>query len=114
MEEQDTINRSSIHTPIQSMVKNTQKDSTVGPMIGSIIVIITIVVGGLYFLGSFILNKKTEIKAGQIQQEQADTLQVEQTAKQSASDDVKSIESDIKATNIDTIDKGLSDIDKEF
>jgi uncharacterized protein HemX len=114
MEEQDTPKQNRINTPIQNLVQSTQKDSTVGPMIGSIIVILIILVGGLYFLGALISSKKTEIQTEQVQQEQAETLEVEQTAKQSSSDDVSSIEADLKATDIDNLDKGIDDIEKEF
>jgi hypothetical protein len=112
MDNQETSNK--INTPIQNMVESATKDSTVGPLIGSIIVILLILIGGLYFLSSLISTKKTEIQVEQAQEEQADTLKVEEAAKQSNSDDVQSIEADLKATNIDSLDKGLTEIDKEF
>ena len=111
MEEQ-THNK--INTPIQNLVESSKKDSTVGPMIGSIIVICIIIVGGLYFLGSLISNKKNEIQIEQSAEQQQEILKVEETAKQSNSDDVQSIEADLKATNIDNLDTGLTDIEKEF
>ncbi len=111
MEEQ-TDNK--ISTPIQSMVEGAQKDSTVGPLIGSIIVILIIIVGGLYFFGSLISAKKVEVQTEQVLEEQNEKMQIEQTAKQSQSDDVSSIEADLNATNVDTVDKDLSDIEKEF
>lgn len=112
MEEKD--NKNHINAPIKNMVEKTKQDSTIGPMIGSIIIILLIVVGGLYFLGSLISTKKAEIQVKKVQEEQSDTNLIEQTAKQSTSDKVPAIEADLKATNIDSVDKGLTDIDKEF
>jgi predicted histidine transporter YuiF (NhaC family) len=103
-----------INTPIQDMVSKATTDSTVGPMIASIVIIIIMIVGGLYFFGTLISYKKEQIKAEQFIENQQESTQVEQAAKQSPSDDVTSIETDIKATNIDDLDKGLDQIDKEF
>ena len=111
MEEQ-TNNK--ISTPIQSMVENARKDSKVGPMIGSIIIIILILVGGLYFLGSLVAVKKTEIQTEQAIEEQQETASVENTAKQSQDDSVTSIETDLKSTDIDNLDKSFTEIEKEF
>ena len=102
------------NTPIQKMMEDSQIDSTIGPLIGSIIIIVLIILGGLYFLSSMVLNKKTEIEVQKIQTQQADTYQIEQTAKQSTTDDVTSIESDLKSTNIDSLDIKLDKIDEEF
>lgn len=107
--EQDTIN-----TPIQNMVASTQKDSTVGPLIGSIVIILIVIIGGLYFWGSLITSKKAEIEEKNLLEDQIKALEVEQTAKQSTSTDVNSIEADLKTTNVDSLDSEISDIDKEF
>ena len=111
MEEQTNYK---INTPIQSMVEGAQKDGTTGPLIGSIIIILIIIIGGLYFFSSLISAKKVQVQTEQVLEEQNKTLQIEQTAKQSESDNVSSIEADLNATNIDTVDKDLSDIEKEF
>lgn len=114
MEENNLRNQTPINTPIQNMVKSAQKDSTAGPMIGSIIIIIIILIGGLYFLSSLISTKKNQIKAEQNLKQQTETLEVEQAAKQSESDEIPSIEADLKSTNIDVLDSRLSEIEKEF
>jgi uncharacterized protein HemX len=114
MENQEKNNQDVINTPIQNMVADTQKDSTVGPMIGSIVIILIVIIGGLYFWGSLITEKKSEIQTEDALQEQSETLEVEQTAKQSASDDTSSIEADLEATNVDSLDSGIEDIDSEF
>lgn len=106
---------SKIKTPIQDMVSSTQQDGTIGPMIGSIVIIFIIIVGGLYFFGSLITAKKTQVETEQALEAQNEAVQIEETAKQSKSDDVPSIEADLQATNIDDLDKNLtSELDKEF
>lgn len=100
-----------ISTPIQDLVNNAQKDGTVGPVIGSIIIIILIITGGLYFFGSIILNKRSEIQQRQNLEQQNITIQVEETVKQSDSDEVNSIETDLKTTNIDSIDEDLDKLE---
>lgn len=110
MQDANSTNQAPINTPIQDLVKSAQKDGTVGPMIGSIIIILVILIGGLYFLSSVVSSKKEQIQKEQVLQEQNDAFQVEQAAKQSSSDDVTSIETDLKATNIDAIGTELDEI----
>ena len=104
MDKEENTKRN-ISTPIQDMVSSATKDSTVGPLIGSIIVVLLIVLGGLYYFGSIIASKKNEIDLKKNSEEQSETLNIEKTAKQSNTDDIKSIESDLKSTDIDSIDK---------
>jgi hypothetical protein len=112
MSEKDVQNK--FNTPIQDLVESTQKNGTVGPIVGSIIVILLIIIGGLYYMGSMILSKKAQIEERKSLEEQTITIQVEETVKQSDSDDVQSIEADLGSTNIDSLDQRLSDIEKEF
>lgn len=109
-EEQDN----KIYTPIQSLVESTQKDSSVGPLIGSIIIIIIIISGGLYFLSSLVSIKKTEIQTKQETEQQNETIIIEETAKQSSSDSVADIETDLKATNINTVDPKVDELLNEL
>ncbi len=99
-----------INTPIQDLVQGAQKDSTMGPLVGSIIIILLMIVGGLYFLETAIETRKQEIQTEQIIEEQDKVKQVEDTVKQSQSDDVVDIEADIKSTNIDDLDKELKQL----
>ena len=96
-----------INTPIQDMVSRATADSTTGPMIGSIIIILIIIFGGLYFFGTLISYKKQQIQTEQNLQEQQKIIQIEETAKQSSSDDIHSIETDILSTDIDNLDIGI-------
>lgn len=110
---QDTDEK--IRTPIQDLVSSTQQNSTVGPLVGSIIIIALIIVGGLYFFGSLIQAQKNQIEVEQTLEEQNEAREVEQTVIQSDSDDVTAIEADLQATNIDQLDQNLtSEIEKEF
>lgn len=99
-----------INTPIQDLVQGTQKDGTVGPLVGSIVIILLMIIGGLYFLETAIETRKQEIQTEQSIEEQDKVKQVEDTVKQSPSDDVIDIEADIKSTNIDDLDKELKQL----
>lgn len=103
-----------VKAPIQKMVADTQKNSTTGPIIGSFIVILLIITGGIYFWGSLITSKKVQIQEKQTQSTQTETAEIEKTAKQSNSDDVPAIEADIESTDIDSVDSNFDDIEKEF
>ena len=69
-----------INTPIQNMVRDSQKDSTVGPLIGSIIIILIIIGGGLYFWGSIIVNQKAAIENKESIEGQSQTSELEAIA----------------------------------
>lgn len=97
MENQTQNNKDGVNTPIQNMLASTQKDSTMGPLIGSIIIILIVIIGGLYFLGSLVLNKKNKINS---LQEESSILEIKETVKQSTSTDLDILEADLKA--IDT------------
>lgn len=62
-------NYSTINTPIQTMVEDSKKDSKVGPLIGSIIVILIFIIGGLYFWGSIITNRKLQLEEAALLEE---------------------------------------------
>ena len=102
------------NAPIQKMMEDAKKDGTVGPLIGSIVIILILIVGGLFFWGSIISQKKDQIELTATEQEQVQQTVVEDITKQSSSDDTASIEADLKATNVDSLDAGLDDIDREY
>lgn len=79
-----------------------QKDSGVGPVIGSIIIILLIILGGLYHWGSI------------IQRTQAPENVNESLPTLSESDEIIDIEKDIEATNTDEIDSLLDEINSEI
>ncbi len=64
---------STINTPIQNMVDDSKKDGKMGPLIGSIIIIIIFIIGGLYFWGSIVTRKQAEIQANKELQDNVTT-----------------------------------------
>lgn len=82
-------NQTKYNTPIQNMVDGTRRDSTAGPLIGSIIIILIILVGGLYFWGSVIVDRKSQIESEEALRQQEEDLQRqtdEATARQTEQD----------------------------
>ena len=72
-------------------------EGSAGPIIGTIIILIVIVLGGLYFW-----SQRDDVVDG------VDS-QVESIETQSESDDVTSIEADLEATNVDGLGSELED-----
>jgi hypothetical protein len=81
---------------------NPQKESTVGPVIGSIIIILMIILGGFYFWGS-ILENTTDKK-----------VQPESVTEQSIDAEVSEIESEIDNLDFNQIDSELEQIESEI
>lgn len=85
-----------------------KKESGVGPIIGSIIIIILIVLGGLYFWGYILKNKTAEAPTN-------NPGQVEQVNSSEISDsEIAKINDDLNATSTDNIDLELNQIDAEI
>ena len=91
----------STEAPVEGTVFK-EKESKVGPMIGSIIVIIIIIVGGLYFWGNYINQIKTENNIEQ------------QDSPASEAEEIEQIENELENLNFDDIDAELDAIDTEF
>lgn len=77
------------------------KSSSAGPIVGTVIIIIIIVLGGLYFWG-----KKLAIAPVDEQTEELQDV--------SASDAVADIEADLDATDLDSLDADLGNLEAEF
>lgn len=77
------------------------KGSSVGPVVGAIIIIVLIVLGGLYFWGKKLAEAPTD--------EQTETLQDVR-----ASDALADIEADLNATDLDSLDNDLSEVEAEL
>lgn len=78
------------------------RDGSVGPIIGTIIILAVIVLGGLYFWG-----QRAEQRAMTAEELQAT---VEDIQSQSTSDAPADIQADLNATDIDNIDAELQGI----
>jgi hypothetical protein len=93
--------------PISQMPPHESK-SSIGSIIGTIIVIAIIILGGLYFWGKRI--DEARMKEGLVSNEQVEnTPVVDENMEANAimsvtkSDDLNSIEADLKATNLDNL-----------
>jgi uncharacterized protein HemX len=82
--------------------QSSQKDSGVGPVIGSILIILLIILGGLYYWGSI------------IQETQNHNTVDESLPAMSDNDEIDDIERDLESTNTDEIDQLLDEIDTEI
>lgn len=82
-----------------------QKKST-GPIIAVIVILALIIIGGLYFL-------KARVSEPVYEPAQSDAM-TESLRKQGSSDDLNSIEADLKATNVNNLDQGAAVIEAEL
>jgi len=78
------------------------KEGSVGPVIGTIIILAVIVLGGLYFWGQRASDK--------VMNEAQVNETVQNITTQGQSDEAAVIEADLNATNIDNIDSELDGI----
>lgn len=84
------------------MDNNTNK-SALGPTLGVIIILAVIVVGSLYFWGQRSVKKPAPQTA-------TSSSDIQRLKTQSGSDDISSIEADLKATNFNNLDQGSSSL----
>jgi len=80
----------------------------VGPLISVIVILAIIIIGGLYFLKER-ANQPVYAPSVENQDEVAQSLNT-----QGSSDDLNSIESDLKSTNVENIDQGSSSVEAEL
>lgn len=85
-----------------------------GAIIGSIIIIIILIIGGLYLWGKQITEKEAQssITPEQILSETDPALDLLKT--QGISDKITDIEADLNATDLNNLDKELQNIDVEL
>ncbi len=84
-----------------------QNKSSIGSIIGTVIIIAIIILGGLYFWGKRI----EESKANAELVSEASTTQTnesENVSKTSSSDDLDSIDADLEATNLNDLDAEMN------
>lgn len=85
--------------------------SSIGPVIGAIIIVLLLILGGLYVWGEKLNQGDTP--NDQSLNEQYDASQdaaVIQFKQQGSSDDLNSIEADIQSTNLDSIDSAANNV----
>lgn len=81
-----------------------------GALIAVIVILFLIIIGGLYFLGQ---RMNRGYMAPTDNTNQTDPV-TDSMKTQSSSDDVNSIQADLNATNIDTVDQGAAVIEAEL
>ncbi|MAG12540.1 hypothetical protein CL630_01880 [bacterium] len=101
-------------TETQDTVPGQKKVSAqTGPIIGSIVIIIVLVLGGLYFIGEKVNDEGLfEPSMEEIQKAPDEILGTLQ--EQGASDAVEEIEEDLDATILDNLDAELQNIEVEL
>jgi len=87
--------------PMGGMMREPQKKSSVGPIIGIVLVILIIVLGGLYFWGKRLADN-------------GDTLPPLEEEPLSTSDEVSDIEADLDATDLESLDADAAAIEAEL
>lgn len=93
-----------------SSEKNSEAKST-GPVIGSVIIILVLIIGALYFWGAK-LNKEQNQTPGELMEAYDPTLT--ELEGQNSSDDMESIRSDLEASQFDDIDAELDAESKNY
>ena len=102
--------------PIQNngepTVEAPQNKSSIGSIVGTIIIIALIILGGLYFWGKRIEEAKSTQNVINDQTGSTETTDTDQEAaaikSMSSSDDINSIEADVQSTNLDNLDAELN------
>lgn len=89
----------------EQSAKPVKKDSGIGPGIGSLIIIIVILIGGLYYLDSL----KSSIKEQSNSEEQENV-----NSDLSESNDVEDLEDDLDSTDVNNLDEDFAEIEAEI
>lgn len=98
----DTFNPNQM-PPMQSGMEK----KSMGPLIAVIIILALIIVGGLYFL------KERSSQEVYVPTEQNDAI-TESLNQQGSSDELNSIETDLRTTDLDNIDQGAAAVEAEL
>jgi hypothetical protein len=97
-----------------------EKESRVGPVIGSIIVIIVIIVGGLYFWSTLIEDKQEQIEDQSSTEEQTTENDgrvsgvPQRTSGSAEASSVSEIESELNSDDLNSLDTEIEEIDSEY
>lgn len=101
----DTFNPNQM-PPIQTPIEN---KSSMGPLIAVIIILALIIVGGLYFLKERSSQQPYIPPAAPAGDSVTESLN-----QQGSSDELNSIEADLNATNLDSLDQGAAAVEAEL
>jgi len=89
------------------------KNIQAGPIVGSVIVIVVLVLGGLYFLGKKVSEEGVFAPEPEAIQNAPDKV-TDALQEQGTSDEIADIEKDLDATILDELDAELKDIETEL
>jgi H+/gluconate symporter-like permease len=78
-----------------------EKESKIGPLIGSLVIVIVLVVGALYFLSQRITERKIEIDK-------------EEKVQQETITEMDSLEKELQELNVEVIDQDIANIETDF
>jgi len=90
------------------------KTKSTGAIVGSIIIIVILVIGGLYLWGKQITKVENQQATTPEQILSEPDQALDSLKNQSTSDEIKSIETDLNATNLDNLNKELENINTEL
>ncbi|MFA5838794.1 MAG: hypothetical protein WC849_02555 [Candidatus Paceibacterota bacterium] len=90
------------------------KTKSTGAIVGSIIIIVILVIGGLYLWGKQITKVENQQATTPEQILSEPDQALDSLKNQSTSDEIKSIEIDLNATNLDNLNKELENINIEL
>ena len=89
---------------------NASKKNPSGPIVGTIIIVILLIVGGIYFWNTAVNKSKEVEKLPTIQSGGETGAVVNQLESQGTSDKITDIETDLKSTNLKNLDSGLNNL----
>lgn len=100
-------------TPAQESTQVPEESSSLGPIIGTIIIIAVIVIGGLYLYGKQVAKEE---QSGLTPEEilSAEDPALSSLKEQGTSDEVADIEADLESSELDNLDAELNSLDLEF
>ena len=102
-------------TPASSTPPINEEPKSAGPIVGSIIIIVIIIIGGLYFWGQRLTETDPTLSGPTAEEIAAEEdTELMNLQKQSSSDAIADIESDLNATNLESLDTELDNIDLSF
>ena len=105
--------------PRSSAETSGEEHKSVGQIVGIVVIILVLLAGGLYFWGTRLNKEAVDSEVGPAGKTAEDIAASPDTATealgaQSTSDAVADIEADLGATELDSLDQELENIDIEF
>lgn len=90
-----------------------QKESSYGPVVGLVVIILIIALGSVYFLQDreeSQLDVTDTEPVAEVQEQEMQSESLEDISSQSSSDELNAIEEDLNNTNLDSLDASFDDL----